>query len=179
MANKDASSAIVRRGTLGVFKRGFGISSPGSDLEVKSSGDGNNPLDIRDSDGHALFNVRQSGNNGMMRLYSDGGSEKMRIRSSGDSFFHGGNIGIGTTTPLTQLDIFGGAGTKPNDPFGGQNQLFLSNGSTNNAGITIAADDGTNDIVTFLQSNQSSDTCLLYTSPSPRDQRGSRMPSSA
>ena len=23
------------------------------------------------------------------------------------------------------------------------------------------------------------DTCLLYTSPSPRDQRGSRMPSSA
>ena len=24
-----------------------------------------------------------------------------------------------------------------------------------------------------------SDTCLLYTSPSPRDQRGSRMPSSA
>ena len=25
----------------------------------------------------------------------------------------------------------------------------------------------------------SMDTCLLYTSPSPRDQRGSRMPSSA
>jgi len=27
--------------------------------------------------------------------------------------------------------------------------------------------------------NQSQSTCLLYTSPSPRDQRGSRMPSSA
>ena len=27
--------------------------------------------------------------------------------------------------------------------------------------------------------NSSSDNCLLYTSPSPRDQRGSRMPSSA
>ena len=26
---------------------------------------------------------------------------------------------------------------------------------------------------------RSSETCLLYTSPSPRDQRGSRMPSSA
>ena len=28
-------------------------------------------------------------------------------------------------------------------------------------------------------SNAQSDSCLLYTSPSPRDQRGSRMPSSA
>ena len=28
-------------------------------------------------------------------------------------------------------------------------------------------------------SSQKSDVCLLYTSPSPRDQRGSRMPSSA
>ena len=27
--------------------------------------------------------------------------------------------------------------------------------------------------------NKRSETCLLYTSPSPRDQRGSRMPSSA
>ena len=30
-----------------------------------------------------------------------------------------------------------------------------------------------------LSSNRISSTCLLYTSPSPRDQRGSRMPSSA
>ena len=29
------------------------------------------------------------------------------------------------------------------------------------------------------RSEQPSDICLLYTSPSPRDQRGSRMPSSA
>ena len=38
------------------------------------------------------------------------------------------------------------------------------------------------DELTFLDITASSDnrdTCLLYTSPSPRDQRGSRMPSSA
>ena len=29
------------------------------------------------------------------------------------------------------------------------------------------------------QARQAYDACLLYTSPSPRDQRGSRMPSSA
>ena len=32
-------------------------------------------------------------------------------------------------------------------------------------------------IVQFIET--SAETCLLYTSPSPRDQRGSRMPSSA
>ena len=33
---------------------------------------------------------------------------------------------------------------------------------------------------TYLPANESCNTiCLLYTSPSPRDQRGSRMPSSA
>ena len=31
----------------------------------------------------------------------------------------------------------------------------------------------------FFKVNTNVNTCLLYTSPSPRDQRGSRMPSSA
>ena len=31
----------------------------------------------------------------------------------------------------------------------------------------------------FLSEAPTNSTCLLYTSPSPRDQRGSRMPSSA
>ena len=41
------------------------------------------------------------------------------------------------------------------------------------------------DISSHMDNNQleeidcADDTCLLYTSPSPRDQRGSRMPSSA
>ena len=32
---------------------------------------------------------------------------------------------------------------------------------------------------TLINESNGLDTCLLYTSPSPRDQRGSRMPSSA
>ena len=35
------------------------------------------------------------------------------------------------------------------------------------------------DISAYLKINEQNGTCLLYTSPSPRDQRGSRMPSSA
>ena len=37
----------------------------------------------------------------------------------------------------------------------------------------------TNDIYTKEDEKILVNTCLLYTSPSPRDQRGSRMPSSA
>ena len=39
--------------------------------------------------------------------------------------------------------------------------------------------DPTNDAYYFIADYHTLTTCLLYTSPSPRDQRGSRMPSSA
>ena len=35
------------------------------------------------------------------------------------------------------------------------------------------------DMIVTIESIINIDSCLLYTSPSPRDQRGSRMPSSA
>ena len=99
---------------------------------------------------------------------SDGGKFKFSNNTSlgSDTFMTictGGNVGIGTASPVTKLDVFSGSGTKPDDPFSGQNQLFLSSGSTANAGLTIAADDGTNDIVSFFQSNQSADVGLIGT----------------
>ena len=38
MANQDASTAVVRRGTLGIFKRGFGTRTPGHGLDIASGG---------------------------------------------------------------------------------------------------------------------------------------------
>ena len=76
----------------------------------------------------------------------------------------GGNVGIGTNAPVTKLDIWGGTGTRPTDPFGGQNQLFISQGSTTNAGITISADNnGGTQICTFIQSNTSVSAALIGT----------------
>ena len=40
--------------------------------------------------------------------------------------------------------------------------------------VVVRGEDGT-----LFDLSHTPDTCLLYTSPSPRDQRGSRMPSSA
>ena len=47
---------------------------------------------------------------------------------------------------------------------------------------SLAVDDECRDLplpATITGEHQINDGCLLYTSPSPRDQRGSRMPSSA
>jgi len=46
--------------------------------------------------------------------------------------------------------------------------------SKHNYGVTLAGEGAESDIIGLLFTS-----CLLYTSPSPRDQRGSRMPSSA
>ena len=51
---------------------------------------------------------------------------------------------------------------------------------TDASGSTEYGYDGRGNIISVTQTvNGQSYTCLLYTSPSPRDQRGSRMPSSA
>ena len=52
----------------------------------------------------------------------------------------------------------------------------------NNAALSYATQNHQNVIAFFIYNNNDYDNqrdCLLYTSPSPRDQRGSRMPSSA
>ena len=52
--------------------------------------------------------------------------------------------------------------------------------SVKNASAEGTRDTSENSVDSVVTSTaSSSNTCLLYTSPSPRDQRGSRMPSSA
>ena len=53
----------------------------------------------------------------------------------------------------------------------------VTEGTTN--GPTMTFESMTVDYGTIEQNSDPLRSCLLYTSPSPRDQRGSRMPSSA
>ena len=79
------------------------------------------------------------------------------------------------------MDVIGGIQTAPS-------LLAVSDGSAKQQHMTfgwvISKPDGTRLVKGYGRCNDQSssmraEACLLYTSPSPRDQRGSRMPSSA
>jgi len=48
-----------------------------------------------------------SGSNRRLRLYDSGGVEDVRIDTGGDSWFSGGNVGIGVTAPGAKLEVDG------------------------------------------------------------------------
>ena len=81
-------------------------------------------------------------------------------------------------------DLDGGLGTDTIDftSLGGINFVDVTLNGVLDAVVTV--DGGTNQTISNIENviGSAGDdfiTCLLYTSPSPRDQRGSRMPSSA
>jgi hypothetical protein len=43
--------------------------------------------------------------NGRILLYDVNGNEKVRLHSSSNSYFNGGNVGIGTTVPQSKLIV--------------------------------------------------------------------------
>ena len=79
----------------------------------------------------------------------------------------GGSVGIGTDVPDAPLHVY-------RDGVASFDAIWMS-GSTKRKNV-IKVNNYDNLIIGVDENNEG---CLLYTSPSPRDQRGSRMPSSA
>ena len=76
------------------------------------------------------------------------------------------------------------ASTVANINFVGAGNTFAVNGTTVDVSIEGGGGTKAGEAINYPSGTKSpfilnSTTCLLYTSPSPRDQRGSRMPSSA
>ena len=80
---------------------------------------------------------------------------------------------VSSTYLLKQLQVLGGVINNSNTLPILDNFLF----DLKESKLTVSASDLETTMSTVLEVD--SDSCLLYTSPSPRDQRGSRMPSSA
>ena len=90
---------------------GIGTSSPASELHVKSSGTSSDTLTIENSTGNGSWRVKEgSSSNALLQGYNASNSETIRLDPTSDTFFNGGNVGIGTSSPDTLLHLSDTAG---------------------------------------------------------------------
>ncbi|MDO8575671.1 MAG: hypothetical protein Q7R78_03160, partial [bacterium] len=76
------------------------------------------------------LNIQRSGVSSTFNMYNSSGSSGIFLHSNGTSFFNSGNVGIGTTSPLAKLDIYGNAGST---------DIFAISSSTNSRLFTVTA----------------------------------------
>jgi hypothetical protein len=89
---------------------GIGDSSPTAKLVVNNVG--TKMLELKRS-GNIKFRVLADANHGQLNMFNSGSSNTVRLHTSGDSYFNGGNVGIGITSPTTKLHIDESGTTSP------------------------------------------------------------------
>lgn len=102
---------IKNSGDLILFNNvGIGIASPGGRLDINGPMVGRNYFHITNgvsgSDVH--FMTWTATDNGIYMLFNNG-APRVRLIASGNSYFNGGNLGIGMTNPTHILDVAGDA----------------------------------------------------------------------
>jgi hypothetical protein len=84
---------------------GIGTTSPSAKLDIDSVG--SSATGLRVSAGtNTQFSVGiDSTNNGQLTVNANSGTAAIKLNSAGSSYFNGGNVGIGTTTPSHALHV--------------------------------------------------------------------------
>lgn len=94
---------------------GLGVDASSSRLTVKATGSNVNATTWTAQDDGSLAAIfADSADGAWLRLWDGAGTEQFRLRSGGDTFLNatGGNVGIGTSTPLGNLTISSSAGNE-------------------------------------------------------------------
>ena len=94
-------------------KVGIGLTSPQAVLDVVSSGATSTAFRVLKS-GTSTRNLHAAteiSGHGRFSIYDSSENEDIRFDSNGDSYFNGGDVGIGTTSPTTKLEVQETTGT--------------------------------------------------------------------
>jgi hypothetical protein len=88
-------------------KVGIGTATPGSKFHVEASTDGDKlSLENTSTGGRAFWTWVAGASYGVtQQMYDNTNTLKVFIRSYGDSYFNGGNVGIGSASPAAPLDV--------------------------------------------------------------------------
>mgnify|MGYP007063366316 CR=1 FL=1 len=88
---------------------GIGTDSPAKKLEVKagSSGDGINLIAHDNSFAYVQLEAGSAG--GYVQVHDSSNNQKVRLDAAGNSWFDGGNVGIGVTNPAKTLEVKAGS----------------------------------------------------------------------
>lgn len=105
----DTTNATERMRITSSGNVGIGTDNPGSRLDVKSpTGDGVDIFRVLSATtGSSIFRVYATTGigGGLASVFDQTGTEKVRLYSTGDSYFNGGNVGIGTTSPDSKFHV--------------------------------------------------------------------------
>jgi hypothetical protein len=95
---------------------GIGTATPGTALQIKANGGASNSTNtnvlsiVKSSSTNSHFIVQEdSGGSYNLSLYNTAATQNVVLNSLGSSWFNGGNVGIGTTTPTNLLSLKGSA----------------------------------------------------------------------
>ena len=104
-AHKDQSKLfILESGNVGI-----GTSSPGAKLHLSgiSQTGTQTPFRIENDTSNTKFQIKSISGDYNLQFKNAGNTTRVFLNSNGNSYFNGGNVGIGTDSPLYKLQVQG------------------------------------------------------------------------